>query len=104
MSGRLRWRHRFNAGTPEPNGIAIADGRVFESTDTTAVALDPRSHLDLRTQPPLIRDTLSVVYVIPPSTASRNQSRAAAPHAQYPFLNPPFLPCVANRYMFLGYF
>jgi alcohol dehydrogenase (cytochrome c) len=39
-SGHLRWQHRFNAGTPGPNGVAVVDGRVFGSTDTTAFALD----------------------------------------------------------------
>jgi alcohol dehydrogenase (cytochrome c) len=39
-TGRLRWRHMFNAGTPGPNGLAAADGSVFGSTDTTAFALD----------------------------------------------------------------
>nr|MDP9337054.1 PQQ-binding-like beta-propeller repeat protein [Actinomycetota bacterium] len=42
-TGRLRWQHRFHAGTPGPNGVAVADGRVHGATDTTAFALDAGS-------------------------------------------------------------
>jgi outer membrane protein assembly factor BamB len=42
-TGRLRWQRRFHAGTPGPNGIAVADGRVLGSTDTTAFALEAGS-------------------------------------------------------------
>jgi outer membrane protein assembly factor BamB len=38
-TGRLRWQRLFHAGTPGPNGVAVADGRVFGSTDTTVFAL-----------------------------------------------------------------
>jgi alcohol dehydrogenase (cytochrome c) len=39
-TGRLVWRHRFNASTPGPNGLAAADGRVYGNTDSSAFALD----------------------------------------------------------------
>lgn len=42
-SGRLRWEHRFRAPSPGPNGVAVADGRVYGSTDSTAFALSARS-------------------------------------------------------------
>jgi outer membrane protein assembly factor BamB len=42
-TGQLHWQHRFGAGTPGPNGLAVADGRVLGSTDTTAFALDAGS-------------------------------------------------------------
>jgi alcohol dehydrogenase (cytochrome c) len=43
QTGRLRWRHRFNASTPGPNGLAAAGGRVYGNTDSTAFALDART-------------------------------------------------------------
>lgn len=38
-TGVLRWRHRFHAPSPGPNGVAVASGRVFGATDATAFAL-----------------------------------------------------------------
>jgi outer membrane protein assembly factor BamB len=38
-SGALRWSHRFGAGTPGPNGLALGYGRVYGSTDSVAFAL-----------------------------------------------------------------
>lgn len=38
-SGKLRWLHRFRAGNPGPNGLAVAGGRVYGATDTTVFAL-----------------------------------------------------------------
>lgn len=37
--GRLLWRHHFTATSPGPNGLALADGRVYGATDSTAFAL-----------------------------------------------------------------
>ena len=42
-TGRLVWRHRFNASTPGPNGLAAADGRVYGNTDSSAFALDAKT-------------------------------------------------------------
>jgi outer membrane protein assembly factor BamB len=38
-TGARRWLHRFRAPSPGPNGLALAGGRVFGATDTTAFAL-----------------------------------------------------------------
>jgi outer membrane protein assembly factor BamB len=38
--GSLVWRRMFHAGTPGPNGLAVDDGRVVGSTDTTVFSLD----------------------------------------------------------------
>ena len=38
-TGTRRWLHRFRAPNPGPNGLAVAGGRVFGATDTTAFAL-----------------------------------------------------------------
>jgi outer membrane protein assembly factor BamB len=38
-TGARRWLHRFRTPSPGPNGLAVADGRVFGATDTTAFAL-----------------------------------------------------------------
>ena len=39
-TGRLRWTRRYAAPNDGPNGVAVANGRVFGATDTTAFALD----------------------------------------------------------------
>jgi outer membrane protein assembly factor BamB len=39
-SGTLLWSRRYGAESGGPNGIALDDGRIFGSTDTTAFALD----------------------------------------------------------------
>ncbi len=39
-TGRLRWRHLFGDTNPGPDGVAVADGRIYGATDTTAFALD----------------------------------------------------------------
>src|SRR6266511_5964575 len=41
--GERLWLHRFNAGNPGPNGVALADGRLYGATDTTAFALTLRT-------------------------------------------------------------
>lgn len=41
--GRLLWRHGFDAGNPGPNGLAIEDGVVYGSSDTTAFALTAKT-------------------------------------------------------------
>jgi outer membrane protein assembly factor BamB len=38
--GSVLWRRLFHAGTPGPNGLAVSDGAVYGSTDTTVFALD----------------------------------------------------------------
>ena len=42
-TGAPRWSHRFGAGTPGPNGLALGYGRVFGSTDSVAFALNART-------------------------------------------------------------
>ncbi|MHB8643366.1 MAG: outer membrane protein assembly factor BamB family protein [Gaiellaceae bacterium] len=39
-SGRVRWTRRFDAKNDGPNGVAVAGGRVYGSTDSDAFALD----------------------------------------------------------------
>jgi outer membrane protein assembly factor BamB len=39
-TGRMRWRHLFDARNPGPNGVAVSGGRVFGATDSLAFALD----------------------------------------------------------------
>lgn len=41
--GRLLWRHIFAAGNPGPNGVAVAGGSVYGSTDTTVFALSTKT-------------------------------------------------------------
>jgi outer membrane protein assembly factor BamB len=40
--GKVLWQTFFHAGTPGPNGLAIADGAVFGSTDERVFSLDAR--------------------------------------------------------------
>jgi outer membrane protein assembly factor BamB len=42
-SGRLRWKHLFGDTNPGPDGLAVANGRVYGATDTSAFALDAAS-------------------------------------------------------------
>jgi alcohol dehydrogenase (cytochrome c) len=46
-SGRVRWRHRYDAPTEGPNGLAVDGGRVYGATDTDAFALDAASGREL---------------------------------------------------------
>jgi outer membrane protein assembly factor BamB len=39
-TGRVRWRHIFDARSPGPNGVAVSGRRVFGATDSAAFALD----------------------------------------------------------------
>jgi outer membrane protein assembly factor BamB len=39
-TGRVRWRHLFDAANPGPNGVAVSGGRVYGATDSLAFALD----------------------------------------------------------------
>jgi alcohol dehydrogenase (cytochrome c) len=41
--GTLLWQRLFHAGTPGPNGLAVAGGRVFGSTDERVFSLDARN-------------------------------------------------------------
>jgi len=38
-SGRVRWAHLYHARNEGPNGLALADGRVYGATDSDAFAL-----------------------------------------------------------------
>ncbi len=38
--GTVRWTHPFDAASDGPNGLAVADGRVYGATDSDAFALD----------------------------------------------------------------
>lgn len=40
--GVLLWKRLFHAGTPGPNGLAVADGSVFGSTDEHVFSLDAK--------------------------------------------------------------
>jgi outer membrane protein assembly factor BamB len=42
-TGRLRWKHVYDAPNDGPNGVAVAGPRLYTATDTTAVALDART-------------------------------------------------------------
>jgi outer membrane protein assembly factor BamB len=39
-TGKVIWRHLFDAANPGPNGIAVVGGRVYGATDSSAFALD----------------------------------------------------------------
>jgi outer membrane protein assembly factor BamB len=39
-TGKIRWRRLFGAANPGPDGVAVADGRVYGATDSSAFALD----------------------------------------------------------------
>ncbi len=39
-TGTLKWSRLYAAPNDGPNGVAVADGRVFAATDTTAFSLD----------------------------------------------------------------
>jgi alcohol dehydrogenase (cytochrome c) len=49
-TGKVRWARLTTADNDGPNGVAIAEGRVFAATDTTAFALDARTGRPLWTQ------------------------------------------------------
>jgi outer membrane protein assembly factor BamB len=42
-TGAIRWRHLFDATNQGPDGVAVAGGRVYGATDTTAFALSAKS-------------------------------------------------------------
>jgi outer membrane protein assembly factor BamB len=42
-SGHLKWRARYNLADTGPNGVNVADGRVFGVTSEDALALDART-------------------------------------------------------------
>jgi outer membrane protein assembly factor BamB len=46
-SGRLKWRKDFNVYDTGPNGVNVADGRVFGVTPADVVALDAESGREL---------------------------------------------------------
>ncbi len=56
-TGALRWSRRYDARNDGPNGLALADGRIYGATDSDAFALDAstghelwRRHLTGRTE------------------------------------------------------
>jgi len=49
-SGHLRWRLDFNLPDTGPNGVNVADGRVFAVTPSAAIALDARTGRQLWTR------------------------------------------------------
>ncbi len=62
--GALLWRKLFHAGTPGPNGLAVANGGVYGSTDESVFALDARTG-NLRWSHRILRPTDSFVDVAP---------------------------------------
>jgi outer membrane protein assembly factor BamB len=46
-SGDLRWAHRYRAANDGPNGLAVADGRVYGATDSDAFALSAKTGAEL---------------------------------------------------------
>jgi alcohol dehydrogenase (cytochrome c) len=62
--GKVLWRKYFHAGTPGPNGLAIADGAVFGSTDERVFSLDARDGR-LRWSRRILRPVDSFVDVAP---------------------------------------
>jgi alcohol dehydrogenase (cytochrome c) len=49
-TGKLRWEKLFHARNDGPNGLAVADGRVYGATDTDTFALDERTGEQLWTR------------------------------------------------------
>jgi outer membrane protein assembly factor BamB len=49
-TGRQVWRHSFSATSPGPNGLALAGGRIYGATDSTAFALSAKSGRTLWTR------------------------------------------------------
>jgi outer membrane protein assembly factor BamB len=62
--GAVLWRHLFHAGTPGPNGLAVADGAIFGSTDERVFSLDARDGR-IRWSRRILRPTDSFVDVAP---------------------------------------
>jgi outer membrane protein assembly factor BamB len=46
-SGKVRWAHRYRAANDGPNGLAVADGRVYGATDSDAFALSAQTGVEL---------------------------------------------------------
>jgi outer membrane protein assembly factor BamB len=49
-TGRVRWSRLYHARNDGPNGLAVADGRVYGATDTDAFALDAKTGRQLWTR------------------------------------------------------
>jgi outer membrane protein assembly factor BamB len=49
-SGSVRWTRRYDAPSDGPNGLAVADGRVYGATDADAFALDAETGKQLWTR------------------------------------------------------
>ncbi len=62
--GRLLWRRMFDAGNPGPNGLAVARGVVYGSTDTTVFALSAKTG-QMRWRNRILRSTESFVDIAP---------------------------------------
>jgi alcohol dehydrogenase (cytochrome c) len=46
-SGKVRWAHRYRAANDGPNGLAVAEGRVYGATDSDAFALSAATGAEL---------------------------------------------------------
>ena len=46
-SGKVGWAHRYRAANDGPNGLAVADGRVYGATDSDAFALSAQTGEEL---------------------------------------------------------
>jgi outer membrane protein assembly factor BamB len=42
-TGKLKWRHAFNAPSVGPNGVAFGNGRIYGATEKSAFALDAQT-------------------------------------------------------------
>jgi outer membrane protein assembly factor BamB len=63
-TGTLRWRTDYNLGNTGPNGVNVADGRVFSTTSHGVVALDAETGRELWRRR-LIRQPLELVVMTP---------------------------------------
>jgi len=62
--GRVRWRHAYEEPNIGPNGVNVADGRVFGATTTHAFALDAGTGRELWVRK-LIRNKLEGIDMAP---------------------------------------
>jgi alcohol dehydrogenase (cytochrome c) len=64
-TGRLVWRHLFRSESGGPNGVAVAGGRVYGNTATTAFALDAATGtLDWRRKLTTAKQPLTIAPVV----------------------------------------
>jgi outer membrane protein assembly factor BamB len=69
-TGHVRWRRSFQESTPGPNGLAVADGRVYGVTDAAAFALSAKTGRVLWSTL-LVRPTEQFVETAPLATGGR---------------------------------